>query len=561
MRHQAHSTRNLARKRGLKSDLIPEPVRESRPGCEYTSSDNNGGKLKVRPTRHFTPAMSFFSLDRTEQSIDFATNNPVNQLGPVFEQQIPVVTSNDFKSFMAAFAKRCNFIQEGDEDDIDDLAFKEACAVIDALPDLFQPWDENQSDRERWMSKFDLQKRRDMEAALATLPDSMSPSYLGQKDLSVKQEVLIKRDDPTWAPRVIYAGNDHFNTWTGPASMVVMERMVQLTGSKLDNPANFAVPIGPIMTKFAYKTDDVSLCRHICDPDYPEHVEGDFSRNDREQRRRVALLYDRWLGKLAMPSWFRRLLLQLETFTVRSRRYGLRAQLKYQLPTGTTSTTPRNSAYNATMFAVACKRQKVKSGKSLILGDDILAALKHRLKLNAWVKTVADFKMVLKAKAPALNGEATFLSRRFITDHEHPFMLPLLGKMLVRFNVRGTHNEACSDSKYMAGKALSYAFECRHVPLLRNLFLDRFNMEDSSDLSVDDLSFYARRHAGSIGALLDKLHSEPVTVSDDTFGFWCCEFYDSDICEIKEIFTSVVLSNEVVVLDDPRLHRFAHDYS
>jgi hypothetical protein len=494
----------------------------------------------------------------------FATNNPVNQLGPVFQQQIPVVTSTDFKSFMAAFAKRCNFVQDEskpDKDDISDDSFREALAVMDAMPDLFQPWDENQIDRARWMSKFDKNKRQDMERAFSTLPDSVSPSYLGQKDLSVKQEVLIKRDDPTWAPRVIYAGNDHFNTWTGPASMIVMERLCQLTGRKRDNPANHQIPIGPIQTMFAYKQDDVSLSDHITDKEYPELVEGDFSRNDREQRKRVALLYDRWLQKLAMPKWFRTLLLELEKFTVRSHKYGLRAKLKFQLPTGTTSTTPRNSAYNATMFAVACQRQKITSGKSLILGDDILAALRHRLKLDKWTKDVASFKMVLKAKAPRLQGEATFLSRRFVTDTEHPFMLPLLGKMLVRFNVRGTHNEGCSDSAYMAGKALSYAFETRHVPFLSRMFLERFRREDSSTLTVDDLSFYAKRHAGSIGQLLQKLRDEPVTISDDHFAFWCCEFYDSDAVEVKEIFESVVLSNECIVIDDPRLKRFEHDYA
>ena len=64
-------------------------------------------------------------------------------------------------------------------------------------------------------------------------------------------------------------------------------------------------------------------------------------------------------------------------------------------------------------------------------------------------------------------------------------------------------------------------------------------MEDSSDLKTDDLPFYAKRHAGSIDELLRKLDQEPVTVQDDDFGMWCCEFYDSDLCEIKEIFESV----------------------
>jgi len=470
----------------------------------------------------------------------------------VHGSDIPVVTSNDMESFLAAFGKRCNFLQEKEGDDIDDPAFEEACAVIDALPDIFPAWDENPVDRERWMGKFDQKKRDRMDAAWSELPDA-TPSYLGQKDLSVKQEVLIKRNDPSWAPRVIYAGNDQFNTCTGPASMVVMERVVALSRQS---------KIGPIDVKFAYKANDVELVNHIHDPAYPEIVEGDFSRNDREQRSRVALIYDRWLGKLNMPQWFRDLLLQLETYQVRSRRFNLSATLQFQLPTGTTSTTPRNSVYNATMFAVACLRQKIKSGKALILGDDLLAALLHRLCLNKWVMDVASFKMVLKAKAPQLNGEATFLSRRLVLDSPSSCMVPLLGKTLVRFNVRGTHNDACSDSAYMAGKALSYAYEYRHIPMLRDIFLQRFELEeDAPKITISEVSWFTRTSGVELKDMVAAIKNEKTLIEDDEFSLWVCEFYDSDLEEVRELFEDTILCQLPLVLDDPRIQRFSHDYA
>jgi hypothetical protein len=368
---------------------------------------------------------------------------------------------------MAAFNKRCNFQQEKEGDDIEDTMFYDALKVIAEWPDMFDSWDDEECDRERWLNKFDVNKRRDMERAYGEIVGASS-KYIGTKTLSVKKGVLIKRDDPEWAPRIIYAGNDVFNSVTGPALMVAMERLVAMTKS--------GVKIGDINVKFAYKTTDVELCEFVIDDQFPVTVEGDFSRNDREQRSRVALLFDAVLEKLRMPQWLRNLLLDLEHYTVESTKFGFRAELKFQLPTGTTSTTARNSIYNAVMFAVICRRQN-RRGKAIILGDDLLASLNQRLDIKLWVEQVALFKMVLKGKEVQMDGQATFLSRRIFAGVSRPCMVPLLGKMLVRFNIRGQQNDAISDSTYMAGKALSYAYESRHVPALRDLFLRRYRME------------------------------------------------------------------------------------
>jgi hypothetical protein len=562
--HQHHAVVNRNRKvagERARDALLGAPTVNAYSGPDYVAEDLDG-RLKVVASREFKLNVEAH-LGEGKFSYEDAPN-PINQLGAVHAGCTPLVTSNDFDSFMAAFNKRGNFMQDGPDDDITDEAFAEALEIIAEIPDgLFEPWDENDFDRSRWSDKFDPAKQKRMADAYEQIPSATS-SYIGKKDLSVKQECLIKRDDAEWAPRVIYAGNDVFNSVTGPPSMIVMERAVALT-------RDMKVPFGEVMVEFAYKTTDVKLCDFLfTDAKMSETVEGDFSRNDKEQRSRVAHLYDAWLAKLGMPSWFRKLLLDLEHFTVQNLRFGFRAKLAFQLPTGTTSTTPRNSLYNGTMFAVAVRRQiktqlllvnglKI-AARAVILGDDILARLYRRLCLQGWVGTVADFKMVLKAKAPRANGAATFLSRRIFTDVDRPCMVPLLGKMLVRFNVRATINDDVTDSAYMAGKALSYAYECRHVPFLSEMFLKRYEMEDDkSCVRLQDLTWFTRTSNNSLEQIVAAIKNERILIDEWDFGTWCCEQYDLDLCEVQELFEGTILNPEQCVVDYPNLHKMNCD--
>jgi hypothetical protein len=545
-RHQAHSVarRNAAGK--VARTHASPPITLDAGQCDpYDDS----GRLKVIPVREFSFVVPY-ELGEGKFSYEDAVN-PVNQLGPVLAQAVPVATSNDFQSFLSAFNKRTNFEQRskpGGDDDIDPASLREALELIDTMPQMEQ-WDENDSDRSRWINKFDDRKARAMTEAYSNIAWA-DPGYLGTKDLSVKQEILIKRDDPTWAPRVIYAGNDAFNAITGPASMVIMERVVEMASLHA---------LGGLEVRYAYKTSDVKLCAFIIDDDFPFVYEGDFSRNDREQRSGVAVIYDAWLGKLGMPNWYRSLLFSLEHYKVQNKRFGFRAKCKYALPTGTTSTTPRNSTYNYTMAAVTCKRLRVR-GKAVILGDDILMVLSLSILLSVWVKCVASFKMVLKAKEPQLDGEATFLSRRIIVDVDTPCMVPLIGKMLVRFNCRGTMNDACTDSQYMAGKALSYAYECRHVPFLRDYFLRRYAMEDAAAVTLDDLTWFARTSGVDLTNIVEAIRSERVLVTDDQFECWLIEHHDCTLVECRELFETVIVSAEQVTLDLPNIEYFRKDY-
>jgi len=271
------------------------------------------------------------------------------------------------------------------------------------------------------------------------------------------------------------------------------------------------------------------------------------------------LLFDEVLKKIRMPDWLRRLLLDLEEYTAESTKFGFRADLKYQLPTGTTSTTARNSIYNALMFGVVCRRQK-RHGKAIILGDDLLASLDQRLDIKRWVKDVASFKMVLKGKEVSMNGEATFLSRRIFADVSDPCMVPLLGKMLVRFNIRSAQNQGITDSSYMAGKALSYAYESRHVPVIRDLFLRRYLMEeDHTKVQLQNLSWFARSSGFSLDQIVDAIKTEKVLIDEWDFGAWCCEVYDTDLCDTLSLFERIVCDASPVMLDEPVIDRFKID--
>lgn len=575
--HQHHSVvnRNVKlREVRARDALLNEPKTNQYSGPDY---HDPAQRLSTVAKRDFKIVVDHIHGEGSHSYLP--PPNPVNQLGAIHGSCIPIVTSSDYHSFMASFNKRCNFMQESVDDDISDEAFSEAMDIIAEVKQrsagLLEPWDENDADRADWMSKFSPAKQRRMEEGYENIP-SANAAYIGKKDLSVKAECLIKRDDPEWAPRVIYAGNDTFNSVTGPASNQVMKRAVKLT-------REFKIPFGDVMVEFAYSTTDVSLCDFLFeDARFKETIEGDFSRNDREQRSRTALLYDAWLELLGMPQWFRTLLLDIEHYTVQNLKYGFRAKLAFQLPTGTTSTTPRNSLYNATMFAVAVRRQ-IKDGTlpspvvsascqpisggecriagvATILGDDILARLMRRLSLTGWVKSVADFKMVLKAKAPRINGEATLLSRRIFAEVDRPCMVPLLGKMLVRFNVRATRNAEVSDSAYMAGKALSYAYECRHVPFLSNMFLTRYMMEgDADDVQLQDLTWFTRSSNMSLQQIITAIKNEKVVIDEYEFGAWCCEQYDLDLEEVRELFANTVLNPDIVELDIPTLSKMQCD--
>lgn len=469
--------------------------------------------------------------------------DPDNILGTTYADMLPVVTDTQhFASFLAAVNKRSNHMQDrgmGKEQ------FDAAMAIINEIPDgLFPAWDENDADRQAWLSGFSPSKVADMEQGLEELQDA-TYEYLGTKDLSVKKEKLWdKRNDASWAPRVIYAGNRAFNAVTGPACKVIMQRMVELVSND-----DHARRIGPIHAKFAYKTDDVSIGRFLMrDEECVFTREGDFSSNDKFQVQEVALLYDAWIAKLGMPQWFRTLLLKLEEYKVRSRHFEFQALLKYQLPTGTTSTTPRNSFYNLIMFAVTCRKHGVRKGYACILGDDILARLSDPLCCSKWADEVTAFCMKLKGSAPELHLHATLLSRRFIVRDTLAFAMPDFRKFVAGFNIRATLNEQLSDDVYMAGKALSFAYEFRHIPIIRDMLMEFFRSKsvDVGCIALEDLSWFTRSSGISTPQdILERIKREPVTCTEDEFIEAFITLYDLDEYDLIDGLNHMFYAKEI----------------
>jgi len=160
-------------------------------------------------------------------------------------------------------------------------------------------------------------------------------------------------------------------------------------------------------------------------------------------------------------------------------------------------------------------------GKAAVLGDDLLGRLKYPVNTDAWTKDVSTCKMVLTASTPNFAGGATFLSRAFCIYGDVPCTMPKLFKALARFNARANENQSVTDSAYMAGKALSYAYEFRHFSVFRDMFVSRFNAEDDQAAVIpEEVSWFTRQSGVDLSQLLHNILNEPVVLDvHDTIEF------------------------------------------
>jgi hypothetical protein len=486
----------------------------------------------------------------SEESNDSTKPDLANQLGTLILGAEPVVTVNgDFDSFRAAFDKRSNS-QPDKDDDCTPVFMKAANKLWNDVFDSttpFEPFDIDDIIYERWMSKFDDAKRQRMERATERLPAVFDqPQELGRKELFVKVEALLKRYDAKWAPRLIYQGSDEFNALTGPVAMVICERLKELFDSKR---------IGPISVKMAYKANDVDLAEHLVhgqDEGLNHTFEADFSANDLRQRYGANVVFQLVCRRLGAPSWFVTLLDKMSSFTVVNYEFGLRAQLDHQLPTGTTITTPRNTVWNVTIEAVHAIENH-NAGRAVVLGDDWLAVMLRKvIGIAEW--TEEHPKMKMTTATPSLSGEATFLSRRVCVYSERPCLVPKLGKALARFNARANANASVSDSAYMAGKALSYAYEFRHIPLLRDLFLIRYRGEgDKAQVSVSEVSWFTRTSGINLDGLEELIMKEKVLADEDQTREFLMDAYGDEfgLVDALDISRRIILGYELTSIEGP----------
>jgi hypothetical protein len=498
----------------------------------------------VRP---FIPVVRDFRLDDAPR-IDAEVFAPLDQLGPVLSQQVPVVTGNDFESMLAAFNKRCNF--HSDERVCPSIV-KEARKLASLVFPKFDSFDWTQDIYDRWVSKFPPDKQNRMNAAINKLHDVDFRS-LNTKSLMVKGEVLLKRNDPSWAPRVIYVGTDEYNVLTGP----LMDEFNKRLANALDEFSDDSVE----KFIFAYTKQDVDIADALAGCD--RYVEGDFSANDKSQLSDVTEIFAHWLKCSGAPLWFRRFYIQnSRSFRVVSYPYGISATISNQLATGGTDTTGRNTVWNACQWWSFVRKMKYRKTRAAVLGDDLAAGVSERVDLDAWKDHCSKAGMKLTCHERRFYCDLTFLSRFFVPAGQQSVMVPLIGKALCRFNARANRNQEITDDEYICGKALSYAYEFRHVAYMRDAFLARAASTSISldDVNLHDLTWFAKQGVESVADVCRRIVEEPLVLSDDEFLDVIMAKYDIGLYDMDELRDKLILSSTAETFSDERYYKFEHE--
>jgi len=391
-----------------------------------------------------------------------------------------------------------------------------------------------------------------MNSALTSLHDCDFKSF-NTKELMVKGEVLLKRNDPSWAPRVIYVGTDEYNVLTGPLMDEFNKRLCEALDTFRDQQVEKVV--------FAYTKDDVTIATALqgCD----RYFEGDFSANDRSQLSDVSRIFAHWLRRSGAPRWFVRLYLRnSKQFTVRSYEYGVSAEIKNQLATGGTDTTARNTVWNLSLWVSFCELTRVKGTTVAVLGDDIAVGTNDKgIDVGRWKSHCSLAGMKLKASERRFYCDLSFLSRFFVPVADQSCMVPLIGKALMRFNARANRNQDVSDAQYIAGKALSYAYEFRHVHYMREKFLARFSDTQVSfdDVKLFDLTWFAKQGVNSVDDVYRKIRSEPLVLDDDQFLEIIMAKYDLGLYDMDYLTGRLILDTTADVFSDERYYCLAHE--
>jgi hypothetical protein len=508
---------------------------------------NGEPRLRLVPVREFVPQVPF-RLDESPK-IDAPVYAPVDQLGPVLSQQVPVVTGNDMSSLLSAFNKRCNF---SSNQIVATRIVKRAIKLARLVFPHTNPFDWTQDLYNRWVAKFDSEKQDRMSKALLRLHDCDFRT-LSTRSLMVKGEVLLKRNDTSWAPRIIYVGSDEYNVLTGP----LMDEFNNRLCCALDEFSCLEVE----GICFAYKKKDPEIANFLAGSD--RYFEGDFSANDRSQLKQVHEIFAHWLMVCGAPKWFVSLYKKLShTFDVRSYLYGVSATLCYQLATGGTDTTGRNTVWNMCLWYSYCREYRIKGTKIAVLGDDILAGTNEvGISKDKWKVHCSDAGMTLKAFERRFYCDATFLSRFIVPKGTENVMVPLIGKALCRFNARANRNQDVSDSVYIAGKSLSYAYEFRHIAYLRDRFIARFRSTGVAlgDVRLHDLTWFSRQDVSGTSDVLQAALDDPLVLSDDEFLEVIMAKYDIGLYDMDYLCDKLINEDIAYVFSDERYYSFRHE--
>jgi len=480
------------------------------------------------------------------------------QCGPLLRHLHPVVPDNGWHNTVAAFRKRCNYFS----------AKRASPAIVKASMDLVDilcptplvPFEWTDSLYKSWLSKFGTEKRTRMDKALESLVNCNIRDYTG-KDIFVKVEALLVGHKPNWAPRVIFKGSDVYNAISGPIFNELMRRLDHCF-ERMDGPYKYHCAYRKVPDQYVSYVDVTGAKDEYW-------LEADFSSNDKFQCSDVQLLEVALMRVLGCPEWFVRLHMRSNSFSVSSPKHGIKANLKYQLPTGATDTTFRNTFWNACILHSFCCRTKITSCDAILLGDDMLARIRGSVPYSAKVYTsiASEAQMEAKVVRHACLWTATFLSRFFVPhcDSKH-LTVPILGKAIGRFNMRANKNQAVSDSLYMACKSVGYAYEFRYLPAVRDIFLERFKHEFplavAKNLKGDydvEVSWNSKQAGLTLRNITSKIAvSEVLSLYD--FNAFCIERYSSTAEDVLDLFRDVVLSTQLIDLEGVIVQKLAKDF-
>jgi hypothetical protein len=439
------------------------------------------------PRGNFSLKVRTRIIDQGAQS-DSPAGEHQGYLGPLIENRVPYITTSHRSDLLHAFDKRINYHTPlRASKHVEDVSRRLVRLMVPAKLPTFD-WDLELFNE--WIDKFDTEKQKRMRTAYEQQGLQTISDY-SDKDVFTKIEALVKPPE-TVKGRVIFKGTDLYNAISGP---IFLELMRRLKATEDTQRLGYRYQI-------AYKETTDSIASFVHRGPSGSFLEADFTANDKYQCKSVQWLELVLMKRLGCPEWFLRLHRQTNRFRILNGKFGLMAWVENQLPTGATDTTFRNTFWNLCIFNVWWYDHNAGFAHVAILGDDMLACLEKwpRRAAATYKRTASAARMEAKVSCFADITQCHFLSKHFyrVDCQDEPVMLPFLGKVLAKFNVRPNNNSSVSNDEYMAGKALSACYEFRYCHELRNMFARRafIHLERTGNsFSMEGVSWNVRESA------------------------------------------------------------------
>jgi len=458
-------------------------------------------------------------------------------LGPIFEEDRPIITDTSPENFFAAVEKRVNYFSAAHATSTYDASMH---LLDEKVPERLDEVVWSQELFEEWNSHNAPSKQTKMVQAVEEF-SRFTDKEFGKKDIFTKVEVLLKSHDPDWAGRLINNSSDMHNAISGPYLQACTKRLNSIL-DKDDADGKYRMAYGS-------KTTD-----KVCDtfsnlPGEIKHViECDFSSNDMMQVKEAQLCEAEWLYRLGAPKWLTDVMTKANVYNVYNRTFQFSAVISYQLPSGSTSTTFRNCIWNMSIFHQFATRKIGKATKPnlnkycvFVLGDDMIAVIleskfpvreRGRYLMSREYEYVCNrlAKMKAKVKVHRSLPDAEFLSKCFCPTSKGMRMFPKL-RAFAKLNVRANLNPSLTNQDYMLGKLYSYAWEFRYLPLVRDALI------------------------GKATALEEAFNIDILTVSEAalTYNFWKLA---KETSRVEALSTMLVDDEDEITEDD--INQFLH---